>query len=226
MKTEQVKEIVEKIRHVSIAVYGDFVYLGTYNSGILAIVDVSEPTNPSLAGFYFIGSTVGELTVFDSYLCVGTNAHPRFQILDISTPKNPRFTGGIDLISDASDIDIVGEHAYLCVPGTHFYILDISNVRNPKEAAHLVMDGAISAVISGRCAYVSADIEPQKPLKGLIQHVSYDSHPIVYYIITEYIPFDYDIDPPVTYRSTSPETFDPNNIQIDENLTPWEIYDS
>ena len=75
-------------------------------------------------------------------------------------------------------------------------------------------------------AYVSADIEPQKPLKGLIQHVSYDSHPIVYYIITEYIPFDYDIDPPVTYRSTSPETFDPNNIQIDENLTPWEIYDS
>ena len=90
---------------------------------------------------------------------------------------------------------------------------------------HLHRSPEIYVYQDGTTGYVSADIDPIKPLKGIITPLEYDNIDIVYYTITQTIPFDFEGDPPITYKSTSPETFDPNNIQMDETQPPWELYE-
>ena len=83
----------------------------------LRIVDVSNPTSPSLTATYTSASVstsgnVSAVQVVGRYAyVVFRNSSQRVEILDVSTPSSPTLVGSYSL-SDPYDIAVVGRYAY------------------------------------------------------------------------------------------------------------------
>ncbi len=128
-----------------LAVSGDYVYVvGTVDEqlvspavppppqrGYLWIIDASNPTQPSEAGFYSaeIGSIFCGVAVSGDYAYVVSNVD--LQVVDISRPISPTVVAS--LATPGWDIAIVGNFAYIA-SNSALQVIDITTPTQPTKA--------------------------------------------------------------------------------------------
>jgi hypothetical protein len=136
-----------------IYVDGSYAYVADGYSG-LQIVDISDPSSPSLAGSYDT-LEAGYVFINGSYAYVSINVDG-LQIVDISDPSNPSLAGSYDTPGNANGIYVDGSYAYVVGHAGGLQIVDISNPSNPSLAGSYGTGDAFNVFISGSYAYVAS----------------------------------------------------------------------
>jgi hypothetical protein len=135
---------------------GNYAYLAT--SGGLLVIDVSNPTLPSLLCHRSSWGQVADIDISDTLACItaGQLEPTSVKILNIADPSNPT------LVATYSDIyprylsqsgDIV---CYIGYAGTLFNVLDISDPTSPQYLGGLDIYGFPEDIyISGQYAFIA-----------------------------------------------------------------------
>ena len=110
----------------NVYVSGNYAYITgsslDYQDWGLQIIDVSNPSSPSLAGFY--SGVSGKVLVIGNYAYIGGGSS--LNIIDISNPTSPTLIGTYDSGS-LWDFDISGKYAYITRGTDGISIVDISD---------------------------------------------------------------------------------------------------
>ncbi|MEM1322303.1 MAG: tail fiber domain-containing protein [Bacteroidota bacterium] len=97
----------------AIAVSENFAYvISDGNEDDLKVIDVSNPTAPSLMGSLAIGNDADAVVVWNDYVLTLSND---LKIIDVSAPNNPLLVNNINVgaIFSISDLDVSGNFAYV-----------------------------------------------------------------------------------------------------------------
>jgi len=116
-----------------VSVVGDLAYIGTGDS--LEIIDISDPRNPTWAGHYVTDGLVYSVQVVGNHAFLAVLGRDDsigrgLQIIDVSNPQMPVRIGGVRK-GDTSDLEVVGQYAYVA---DYHQGLEIYNVSNPTNA--------------------------------------------------------------------------------------------
>jgi hypothetical protein len=119
----------------------------------LKIIDISNPTSPTLKGNYDTGYASG-VQVVGNYAYVA-DWDSGLQIIDISNPTSPTLKGNYDT-SYAKGVQVVGNYAYVAYDGSGLQIIDISNPTSPTLKGNYDTSGnAYGVQVVGNYAYVA-----------------------------------------------------------------------
>ncbi len=152
---------------------GNYVYVASYASNALEIVDVSNPANPVHAGSLQNGQGGAILNGANSVFVSGNYAYvPGYtsnalEIVNVANPAKPvhagslqNGVGGANLNSPTS-VFVSGNYAYVADD----FALEIVNVTNPAKPVHAgslqngaggaILNGANSVFVSGNYAYLA-----------------------------------------------------------------------
>ena len=137
-------------------VSGNYLYVTAYGTeGGLFIIDIEEPTNPTLIGTY--EDFYGDIAISGNYVYLLSS---NLSIIDVEDPSNPTLAGILDNEGGCS-IAISGNYAYLHTPHSSFITVDIEDPSNPDTVGQVdeqidpVDSNACSVDISGNYAYVT-----------------------------------------------------------------------
>ena len=110
---------------------GNYVYITgrISNTPSFAIIDISEPENPFIAGA-LDSLPLGRVVVNDSYAYINY-ASPYIDIVNITDPFNPTIAGRYENEHAIYDMAVSGHYLYIVVPNSGLDILDISNPTEP-----------------------------------------------------------------------------------------------
>lgn len=162
---QQVKQFSMGIGVDSIAVAGNYAYVGTENNTSgpeFYVINISNPANPSIAGSLELGASVEgsrAIAVSGHYAYVGTESDNgplnEFHVIDISNPASPSQVGGFDTSSFDKEgfsilsVAVSGNYAYVGRTTGYdsrncFSSIDISNPASPAIVSTLAWGGSIS----------------------------------------------------------------------------------
>jgi hypothetical protein len=131
-------------------VSGSYAYVADTNSG-LQIINVSNPSNPTLAGSY--DTNAFGVCISGSYAYVGGSG---LQIIDVSDPSNPTLAGSYWIPGSTYSVYISGSYAYVAGGTSGLQIIDVSDPSNPTLAgSYDTPDQARGVYISGSYAFVA-----------------------------------------------------------------------
>ena len=123
--------------------------------GGLQIIDISDSSNPTLAGNYNTSGQAWDLEIVGNYAYVADKSSG-LKIIDISDPSNPTLTKNYHRISYADDVEIVGNFAYVAEGARGLQIIDISDPSNPILTGNYNTSGqAWDVEIVGNFAYLA-----------------------------------------------------------------------
>ena len=137
----------------NVYVSGNYAYVGDEVSG-LAVIDISDPTNPGTPIYEATNSTAYGVYVSGDNVYVGDGS-AGLAVIDISDPTNPgapvyESTGGT-----AQGIYVSGDYAYMGVESSGLVVIDISDPTNPGSPVYVATTGISHGVyVSGDYAYV------------------------------------------------------------------------
>ncbi|MFZ2038417.1 MAG: LamG-like jellyroll fold domain-containing protein [Minisyncoccia bacterium] len=134
---------------------GLYVYIASYGSSALEIIDVSDPSNPVHAGR--IATTTGgamltnatNVRISSGYAYVTSYTGDALEIVDISNPNNPTHVGkyaSSTAMNTPFDLEVVGNYAYV-FSASGLTVIDVSNPASPTFVSRIV-DGAGGAELS------------------------------------------------------------------------------
>lgn len=138
-----------------VIVTGGFAYVAGED---LRIIDVSDPTHPSVVGNLDTPGSTRSLAVSRNSVLVRVtyrDAHDGLVIIDSSTPEHPQVASSLDLNYGVWGGGIVadGDVVYLSAGG--LVTVDISDPKHPTVLGHGYCGSADSIAISGCYAYVA-----------------------------------------------------------------------
>ncbi|WP_147073278.1 DUF4347 domain-containing protein, partial [Microcystis aeruginosa] len=139
-----------------VKVVGNYAYVADFSLG-LQIIDISNPTNPTLISNYDTYSGAYGVEVVGNYAYVVSGGGVGLEIIDISNSTNPTFISfNPDVVAD--DLEVVGNYAY--VGGKiGLAIIDISNPAYPNFIVYSIVNYSnVSDVqVVGNYAYLASD---------------------------------------------------------------------
>jgi hypothetical protein len=115
-------------------VVGDVAYVAAGDMG-LRIIDVSDPTAPTLLGFYDTQGYTYDITVVGNiaYLAEGrANGDGYLRSIDVSDPTAPTPLGLYKTQNKARCVTVVDEVAYFAYENNGVLLIDVSNPAKPK----------------------------------------------------------------------------------------------
>jgi uncharacterized repeat protein (TIGR02543 family) len=124
------------------------------NGGLLQILDVSNPSNPTLRSEFSLAPTGPiALKILGDYVYA---ASAGLKVIDISDSYNPTLAGSCDTIQSSRSMDISGGYAYVTDYNQGFRIIDISTPTAPVQTAFLPLSGRTRLLkVSGNFAYIT-----------------------------------------------------------------------
>ena len=133
---------------------GNYAYVADNASG-LQIIDISNPTTPTLKGNYDTSGYALGVQVVGNYAYVADGGSG-LQIIDISNPTTPTLKGNYDTSGYALGVQVVGNYAYVADGGSGLQIIDISNPTTPTLKGNYDTSGLAQGVqVVGNYAYVA-----------------------------------------------------------------------
>jgi hypothetical protein len=135
-----------------ITVSGNYAYIASWWRG-LTIVDISNPTSPSIVGSYDDDGYAWDIFVSGHYAYIADGSMG-LQIVDISNPTSPTPVGSYDTPYDAVRVYISGNYAFIAADYSGLYIINISNPHSPSLVNHWNVGWTESVFISGNYAYL------------------------------------------------------------------------
>ncbi|MEA1922299.1 MAG: hypothetical protein U9N63_06550 [Pseudomonadota bacterium] len=139
----------------SICVTGNTAYIANHTYG-LQIIDISDPANPTVTGFYSpgAGNTVHGVYVLSNtayVACFGKG----LDIVDVSNPQTPTLLGTYDTPWYATNVTVVGTTAYIADSWGGLQIVNVANPANPVHLGDIDLpDEAENVQVIGNRAYV------------------------------------------------------------------------
>jgi hypothetical protein len=138
----------------SVFVSGNYAYLASYDLDF-RIIDISDPTNPTLAGGLDLPGITNEVFTSGNY-AYGADGYGGLQIINISDPANPTLIGSLDTLGVAYGVFVSGDYAYVADGGFGLLIINISDPANPTLTGRLDTLGvAYGVFVSSNYAYVA-----------------------------------------------------------------------
>ncbi len=165
---------------VSVAVSGNHAFVATGTDGI-AVVDISDPTNMTVAGTAQQTSFTRDISVFGDYAYVASAAG--LQVFRVSDPASPQFVGFFDSQFSINRVEVHGHIAYV-TESEYFrpsvlYLIDVRRPETPLlmeafSAGTMVYDLTVRdgyAFMSdnfpgGGTGLVVVDVDPARPSYG------------------------------------------------------------
>ncbi|MBU1881556.1 T9SS type A sorting domain-containing protein, partial [bacterium] len=139
---------------------GDYAYIGleyTFTPGGLAVVDISDMSNPIECGYYETNNVIQDIELDGDYAYVGCWGQG-LVVLDISTPMNPTEVAVYPTPSNIYNIHIVGELAYISSQDGYLTIADISDPPNLNIISETTFgDGSGDFIVWDDIAYLEAN---------------------------------------------------------------------
>ena len=119
----------------------------------LQIIDVSKPSQPTVAGSIELQAVAG-IHVMDDHAYVAGGMG--MSVIDISVPGKPAIVGRADL-PDTQSVYAIDDHAYLAAGQDGLQVVDILDPKSPKTVGSLRMsDAARGICVVGDYAYTTA----------------------------------------------------------------------
>ena len=139
----------------SVTVVGQYAYCANGDGGI-AILDVSDSTNPLQVGRFITGGYTYDVAVSGNYAYAAALT-AGLQVIDISDPSNPQRRGACSTWYASVSVTVSDDYAYVGEHQRGLRAIDISDPSNPLPVGRNQKDFgyAGSVVISGNKAYVS-----------------------------------------------------------------------
>ena len=147
-----------RVRDLKVA--GSYAYLVTYNPPGVAIVDISDPANPSQLGFHASTVQINPASIDVegpyAYLACGGGG---LRVLDVSDPAAPVEVGIYSNGSVFWELDVHGEVAYLA--SSDLLMVDVSDPALPTLIGQYAPPDYCPLVrVAGTYAYVYSDYSP------------------------------------------------------------------
>jgi hypothetical protein len=161
---------------ISVYVSGNYAYVPAAYSGMLEVIDVSDPANPVHVGGIGDGANRAKLAGPTSVWVAGNYAYitswtwGSLEIVDVSNPAFPMHKGSITsgeggaLLNTPAEVVVVGNYAYVVSQGSN--ALEIIDVSDPASPVHKgsITDGEGGArlqaptgiAVSGNYAYIAS----------------------------------------------------------------------
>ena len=137
-----------------VTVVGNYAYVADNDNG-LQIIDISDPTAPSLTGTFDTSGFAYDVTVVGNYAYVADDKSG-LQIIDISDPTAPSLTGTFVTSGFAEGVTVVGNYAYVAGGFDGLEIINITNPATPSLVGTLATsDFANDITVVGNYAYVA-----------------------------------------------------------------------
>ncbi len=135
-------------------VVGNFVYVADYGQG-LQIINVSNPTAPTLAGTYNTPGIAYDVYVASNFAYVA-NDSSGLRIIDVSNPAAPTLTGTYDTPGNSRGVHVVGNFAYIADYTFGLQIINVSNSTAPTLTGTYDTPGSAYRVhVVGNFAHVA-----------------------------------------------------------------------
>ncbi len=140
-----------------VVVDGNYAYVGAQSSG-LAVIDVTDPTEPSLAALYSTSGVAHGVAVSGNYVYVADGL-AGLTVVDVSDPESPGPSHTIDTAGDAWGIAVDGDYAYVADSDGGLRIFDITHHTDSQPALPAgslpIQGNALDVAIVGDYAYVA-----------------------------------------------------------------------
>lgn len=160
-------------------VSGGYAYVADIEGG-LQIVDVSDPTDPGLAGEYVTTQDAYDIFVQDNLAFLATDCGGGVRVFDVSDPADPDPAAKI---ADCTPCVFAhGDYAYM-VDGVSslFYVIDVSDLSDPRlEGSCMVPPGLSDLYVLGDYVYMACNSSGLRVID-----ISNPSHPVVVGICDE-----------------------------------------
>jgi len=130
-----------------LTIHGSYLY-ASYNN-LLEIVEITEPTQPRLAGSCSVPGEALGIAVKDSIAYVATGAYG-VRLIDVSDPEHPVECDSIATRSSAQDIVIEGDLAFVADYDSGLVILNVSRPDRPFIAGYAKTHGPATVLGLGQ----------------------------------------------------------------------------
>jgi hypothetical protein len=148
----------------------DSLALCAYYGG-LAVFNVADPTNPSLAGQLPTEGRTGRLSLSGNCVYLA-NRENGLRVIDITDPANPTIIATIPTGDDCHDVFASGQYAYM-VDRDSFTVVDIADpgaparvsaIDIPKDANNIFVAGDYAFVTDDSCLHIVSIVNPGQPV--------------------------------------------------------------
>ena len=160
-----------------VKVSGNYAYLLCYSANVMAIVDISTPSDPVVLRLYNVSVPLG-LAISENYAYI-TNYRDKLRILDIANPSSPIFIGSVDL-SQGRDLVVSENYAYVADAGFNdspgLKVVDVANPAKPYLVGKLDAYSPQRVAVSGDCVYLADDVEGLKIIEKQYSSSSHSEH--------------------------------------------------
>jgi len=137
---------------LAVHVSGNYAYV---SDGNLQVIDIADPTNPTIVGSADTPDRAYGVYVSDNYAYVA-DYESGLQVIDVSDPTNPTIVGSADTPGYARDVYVSGNYAYVADGDSGLQVIDISDPTNPTIVGSAdTPDWAYGVHVSGNYAYIA-----------------------------------------------------------------------
>lgn len=141
--------------NLDVVASGNYAYLAKDDG--LSIVDLSDPTNPTLAWTGTFAAGDSEALAIQGNLVYVAAEGGGLQIVDVTNPLTPDVKAPFPLSDEAQDVAVVGTHAYVADRyGDGFLVVDVTDPDAPVRLGDVLAPGGEEArgvAVQGSWAY-------------------------------------------------------------------------
>lgn len=141
--------------NLDVVASGDYAFLAKDDG--LSIVDLSDPTNPTLAWSDTFAAGDSEALALQGNLLYVAAEGGGLQIVDVTTPTAPDVKPPFSLSDEAQDVAVLGNYAYVADRnGDGFLVIDVTDPNAPVRRGDVVAPGGEEArgvAVQGTWAY-------------------------------------------------------------------------
>ena len=130
-----------------------YAFLGA--GSVVQVLDMTDPTSPTLAGEIVTPGTVHGLDITGNFLLVA-DQKAGLRVIDLSVPASPQEVGSFDTPGHAEGVVVSGDLALVADFRSGLRVIDISDPSNPQEVGAAATPGsALGVAVSGDLALVA-----------------------------------------------------------------------
>lgn len=108
-------------------------YVYTSGQVFLGIVDVADPTNPSLVGHHDPAGLLNGTIALDGGRAYVSDVRTGFRAVDVTDPTAPIEVGHVEGVSTTYAVDVEGDYAYVACYTAGLRVVDITDPSTPEE---------------------------------------------------------------------------------------------
>jgi len=132
---------------------GDYAYITDLDT--FRIIDITIPTNPHQAGYFYLPDQTIAVFVVGDYAYVTAGGSYGMIVLDVSNPSNPVMVGSSNTSGGPDNLFVSGNYAYLADGADGLWIIDITIPTNPVPVGRLTGISANDVWVVGDYAFVA-----------------------------------------------------------------------